>query len=467
MDARKVSELCFFSSELEEMSPAPSTVLYPIRPFGGQTGQREALDCYIQRLSHAHRLRFSVLYSQVLHPRLSLLGHGHHPQRTFHLSASAFNGVGDVPAALEKVISELTGRTDVSFLNFCRLNHLLPALGLMSTELRFCPRCIREDGSLGSMYKRLLWDVRAVTVCPIHEIKLVTHGCGNKNGARKQTDYRNANLFGVCPTCGSVAYGCASNDGVPASEYDIWVSKETETLVEALPSLVHVGRSDLALGIRTVAHELGPTCVSRRLGVSKQLMSHWSSGPKRPTLVSLLNLCAIANKSLVSVIRGRPLPSKFTTVAIAPKRAEPRAMAGSATGEHREEALLDGIKRSRSLKQVAASLKLSDGALRNSHPQLSRVVVQTHQAANRARWEENAKVRRAKCEAALRDVKQDDFPMTLGTVQRLLKRRIFPNSVWAVAWITTLEEMGFKADAMRWQRELLGSTGKQPKRDQL
>ncbi|WP_419878240.1 TniQ family protein [Brevibacillus centrosporus] len=65
--------------------------------------------------------------------------------------------------------------------------------GMILDTYRFCPECLNEK-----LYYRLLWKMTPVTACIQHDVSLV-NGCPS---CKKQINFLNVELLGVCPHCG-------------------------------------------------------------------------------------------------------------------------------------------------------------------------------------------------------------------------------------------------------------------------
>jgi hypothetical protein len=176
MNAYVNSELCESIDEgmMYEFIPArfvqpEPTVLYSLEPIGTGTPFVESLASYLVRLSGAHMLPLSVMLRHVIAPHLPKNNHNLNHDIGKQSIVTNMNGIGEDACTMVGILEKLTGRTNLVQLTMLPFLNLLPKYNLQDQSSSWCPYCFyqqRESGQL--VYSPLLWNLKMVTKCPLH-----------------------------------------------------------------------------------------------------------------------------------------------------------------------------------------------------------------------------------------------------------------------------------------------------------
>lgn len=174
------------------MSTLPSLV-----PCGLGTLHVESLTSYLRRLAWWEQASVSrLLRRYALEPLRRRRG-----QRELIVAptraSESLNGAGSVAAALVDEVERLTGRSDLVRLTFLGRERGVWMREAFRTERAWCPSCLAADESRA--YDRLIWTLRDIALCTVHEVALGTRcaTCGRTHRPLAQW----ASPF-QCPWCG-------------------------------------------------------------------------------------------------------------------------------------------------------------------------------------------------------------------------------------------------------------------------
>lgn len=192
------------------------TILYPLKPIGIGLWDCESVGSFMRRLAFQHCVRYAKLKSY-----LSEIYPGHRASR------NPFNS----PEKEAKALALATGSEG---LYKCALlpfrNNFTLLIGGIDGAGRYCPSCI-EECPFPDAWGRVLWDISIVDACPLHEIDLVSCSCliPMRYGYARAPD-----LFGVCPCCGSISYGCSQHRARRATGNKLIVASQMADLIAAI-----------------------------------------------------------------------------------------------------------------------------------------------------------------------------------------------------------------------------------------
>ena len=154
--------------------------LYSFAPVGIGTPHVESLSGYITRLAEAHVLsigdmvgRESMVRGNAKFCSRLPLHRARRPKRQlFHATAYDINGVSPRARRWVQVFERLTRWPNLDALTLLPLRHILSNMFLLKRRRAWCPKCYEADREAGTVYERLVWTIRGVTVCPIHAAPL-------------------------------------------------------------------------------------------------------------------------------------------------------------------------------------------------------------------------------------------------------------------------------------------------------
>jgi hypothetical protein len=284
-----------------------STLLYPLCPFALGQAECEGLISYLCRLAAAHTVSVDDLVNHCLSEcsETDFRKWQHFSWWNRSKAASVFAPGRTVP--LSDALVKATGVAEVHRLSLAALSSTLDLGGLSADHARHCPRCVRER-PYPKAFRPILWDLRIVTACPTHHIRLVSSECGSSDPRRLVTWYRKQ-VPGVCTTCGSLALACADVTEMPASEEEIWLVDQISALIAAVSAGERFQFEDVRQGVFEMACKIGngqPYRAASICGVNKARLFDWIRGIRPIKLSPLLALCAASGSELMSAMRGTP-----------------------------------------------------------------------------------------------------------------------------------------------------------------
>jgi hypothetical protein len=167
--------------------------LYSLPPVGVGTRETESLTSYMARLAGAHALELGTLMRwevfRLVEPRRSV-------------RRWALNGSGLMARKAVAALEHLTARCDLRYLTFTPWARYLNVTPLLRREKAWCPRCYQEQKRLGSVfYEHLLWAVRFVERCHVHNVPLVSE-CPFEDCRASSSPLATRSRPGHCSLCG-------------------------------------------------------------------------------------------------------------------------------------------------------------------------------------------------------------------------------------------------------------------------
>jgi hypothetical protein len=274
--------------------------LYHLHPLGVGTKHVESLTGYISRLAEAHSVPTSVLVRRELIPRLRQdSGRSAKdcpiPQNYgFIYDSYVLNGISDCPRTWVNTLEALTGQSSLHVLTMLTWAGIVSDLHLLRSDRAWCPQCLDSWRSANlPIYEPLLWAIKVVTVCPVHECSLEQRcpHCGR--GSRALTAKAR-------PGC---CYRCRSWLGAPAlrrpsaraHDAELRVAHSTGDLLALAPSL---SQAPSALyfkdNLRRCIDEFATgnhSEFARLSGVSFDSIERWLAPGRSIRFDSFLSLC--------------------------------------------------------------------------------------------------------------------------------------------------------------------------------
>lgn len=218
------------------------------------------------------------------------------------------NGRGSVARKLVKIIEELTNASFLSKLTLLPVAHCLSDQGLLTDKKRWCPHCIYDCMSAGGAYGLLLWQIKLVTVCPLHEIPLVS-SCDCK-GALTPVGTRAKHLPYVCHKCGAILGHNKRPFKDQADQKEISIARQISDFLASDIFQVNYCASDLngvpnfLKEVARVYMEGNAASLARHLGVGKSTLHGWVHGPLLPSLWTVLGIAETFGCTIRDVLVG-------------------------------------------------------------------------------------------------------------------------------------------------------------------
>ena len=213
--------------------------LYHLRPLGVGTERVESLTGYISRLAEAHSVPTSVLMRRELIPRVCQESAGSAKDRvaqnySFIYDSYVLNGISDCPRTWVGTLGALTSEKSLRVLTMLTWARVVSDIHLLRSSRAWCSQCFDSWRRANvPIYEPLLWAIKVVTVCPVHECRLEERcpHCGR--GSQALTAKARP---GCCFRCRSWLVTAASYRQ-PAARDELKVAHLVGDLLAVAPSL--------------------------------------------------------------------------------------------------------------------------------------------------------------------------------------------------------------------------------------
>lgn len=303
----------------EPLDVTPPTIptrsrLYCLEPIGIGTPYVESLTSYVNRLARAHYIQPRRLMVQEVHPLLGLLKSISVNKSINEEPTSAFlNGMTPLTGGCIQVLSALTGCENLRFLSMLTWTNIASQVGVVRNTRAWCPVCYDEWIQAGKIvYEPLLWNIKAVTRCSLHNQNLLDH-CPQRSCQQRIPLL--TSLSHYCPKCESslampvsrVSMSVPSIDK-PNDDIQRWSVDGISTLLSVAPTLSTVPSKDrITTGITLyISHALSGSedMLADKLGIKKQQLMEWQRGIRLPKFSTLLTMCFYMNISPMHFLTG-------------------------------------------------------------------------------------------------------------------------------------------------------------------
>lgn len=269
------------------------TVLPPLKLRGVGTSLVESVPSYVARMLWTTGVPLNHLTAYVA--RHALPGSG--SARTF-MRSEALNAI-----AISRIdeLEVLSGEKHLRCGSLWALSEIVSyntsAYG--EYKRRWCPRCYEDWDS--NSYEPLVWRLDLLGVCPRHQCRME---CTCPKCGEFQRDTYQQELRRICSACGTSLSAGATWPKLPV--FAQWIDEQIMQLTEycATPRAVPAPLStytDLAIGLRINAKRSGRMDTVMRL-VLRDIDRHARRNSRRPTLRSLLNVCALQGISVQELL---------------------------------------------------------------------------------------------------------------------------------------------------------------------
>lgn len=413
-DGTIMPEVFFETSEAPKCSSP--TLLYNLPTYGLGTADCESLRSYICRLADAHRISVYALLTHVLGEKLLSTG-----SRKWSPDMKILNNYLPIGAYTHNIRSVLADATSAKGLIFCTMAPLETVFArsrMFANVERHCPLCLIEDRQTGKLYGRLIWDIACINACPSHGTPLEESNCGASADYHVKKSFRKA-LSGVCRRCGSIGYQCRGKKPEVASEVDIWKARQVGEVIASFPEASQVfSTTTLNTGLRSLVDRFADgkaAIAARRAGIPKSVLWGWLKQNSTPTLGLLLNLCMVAEVSLLSVIKGEPVACESPCI----EKASGLKRKKKPTTPEREAALKNALETipPQSLSSVARDLDLDESVLRRKFPELSSLVTNRYRQFRADQKKQNHESMRQFGLKVIKELKAKDLPLTARNIR--------------------------------------------------
>lgn len=286
--------------QANQATTPPRSQLNSLLPINAKDGQGESLSSYLARLASSHSVSPNELARYITQQQGQALS------QEFEISHRNISGIDDAAEHWSQWLTEMTGQSDLDLLTLLPLRGLVANRSLTKKGHRYCPCCLEQDKQHGvAPHFRLLWSMRAVNVCPVHQTTLIS-GCRHC-GKPVQLLCGRAGLVGWCSHCG---HFLGSKHDLPAKvdSAELKQSSQIEALLATSQTAIEMGKAELLLAINDLACRLDQGKMSqlaRRIGYAKSTVFGWLDRPIKPEFSALLDICRAVGVDLVRLVTNQ------------------------------------------------------------------------------------------------------------------------------------------------------------------
>ncbi|MDQ0186944.1 TniQ family protein [Cytobacillus kochii] len=383
--------------EIEEVH-LKKTILYNVEPIQLGNFHCESFTSYLTRIASLHQLKFGELVNKIIAPSLNkeyICNSAERGGNRFYDGARVLNGLSSTTYDFVCTLESLTSRSNLSHLTMLKWEKVFPSRELLRGKLAWCPKCIKEfENQYGLVFMPLLWFLKPVTCCLIHNIKLSTL-CGSCNKALPILHRNMRN--GYCPYC---------NESLALVKI-LELSKETIYkelfIAENLGEIITLNNTTgIMLERDVIKNRLNQIIIEfnenksklgTQFGIPKVTFYNWTRGDSIPTLGNLLNMCYHLNFKLKDFLLNTELLPE-SKCFFGAKKHKPKVTRRRLDYKKIESDMLMLLKVNTpiSMEEVAAKIGVNKRLLYKNLPILSKKISRRYQQYTKIRSEERKKV---------------------------------------------------------------------------
>ncbi|WP_100012866.1 TniQ family protein [Lentibacillus sediminis] len=286
------------------------SLLYNLEPIEINTAHKESLSSYMSRLAVAHNVSQGLLFSKVITPQMNkeyLTNIAAKGGNGFYDSSSGINGIGTMANDFVNVMSTLTTRTDLRDITLIKCSKIIPTRGLMREKKAWCPVCFHVALNEGkTIYEQLLWNIKVVKICPIHQI-LLEQQC--TYCLKKMQILSRNSRPGYCDNCGGwlgkeLVKKLESN----ALEEEINITKQVMNLITHNSSNI-IHRKHISESLQYYVQNEFEGNINKAaevFGVARTTFRYWYKGINIPELKTLILICNKLDITVIGFFHKKP-----------------------------------------------------------------------------------------------------------------------------------------------------------------
>ncbi|MDJ0531391.1 MAG: TniQ family protein [Xenococcaceae cyanobacterium MO_207.B15] len=274
------------SCDLEKPLIPSRSRLYHLEPIGIGTPYVESLTSYITRLSEAHSVTSSSLFSQII---------GYESKQTFIKNCSSrnigtlfkrsrfVNGHGKIVQDIYQSLKKLTLQQNLDYLTVFRYSKVLSTRKLFKQNKSWCPACYEQWRlSNHTIYEPLLWTLEDVEICP-HHYQPLQNSCPYCN--QSSTWLSTKSRVGYCCKCDRWVGGFSQvNRNYEETELAmfIWIAQTLGKLISFISRESHlIDKANIPKALNLIIHNTykgNIAAFSRAFGLPKNTVWMWCKG---------------------------------------------------------------------------------------------------------------------------------------------------------------------------------------------
>lgn len=370
----------------------PRSRLYSPDPEGIGTSYVESLTSWIARLAFEHSVSVRTLMMNELLPadKQQKYSAQNRLSAFWRSSGQTINGGSKLASYLSEILEKITKQKNVHALTFLPWATNFSPVGVLKVYRSWCPLCF--DGlqkSSKTIYEPLIWQVKTVTFCPLHQEMLVERCPYTDCGARSYTLTSNMRV-GHCPKCSrwlgirtDVVKKTLSDE---EWEWHNWVGNTIGELLarNALDKKIYRAENmkTLATKFLSALNWKRHMAAYRNLQATLPTIKQWRTEEQSPQLELILRLCYTCNISICDLLLSQPELFMVNELSL---RMLPSSLGKYMT--HRTpvpldlnkirqtlESILAGDEPPLSMHEVANRLGHNDKVIRKHFPELCKAI---------------------------------------------------------------------------------------------
>lgn len=422
---------------------SPRSKLYRLAPIGVGSPHVESLSSYFRRLASAHCVSPAHLFEQSMAP---LMGKRYLTEGSFRkwhsfLGASyrhfAINGVGSTASDWIRCLEELTLRENLRGLTMIGWSNIVSSQQLFHDRPGWCSSCFndwRESGQ--ELRELLLWTLRPVQICDLHQRRLSFRCCHCRVAPRPLCI---SSKPGYCSHCGEWLGALGSNEDLEGlnSNWQRWVTRNVGQMLSIAPAVSDKPvRTKIAMSMTHLIAELcngNSAAFAHQIGRLKNTVWGWLNLGHRIRISDLLAVCYWAQVSPSDLLlsdRG----SHHTQAALfsdsrpsPPREAEKQTRVIRRLDKEQIEAQLEALLASGSVptswREIAAIINVDRVHLRRLFPELSRLLVAECKKARAISKADRDLVRRMDIHSAIAEAQRRGLSVSRRIIVSILKEQ--------------------------------------------
>lgn len=311
---------------LSQQITPPRSVLYHLDLIGVNTPYVESLTGHITRLAEAHSVYPGILMEREIAPLVNRQYAGAN-LHTIYNHTCALNGTGVMAFDLVQVLDKLTGHNKLHLLTMLLWSEVFPSRALMRSAKAWCPKCYEEQRiNRCEIYEPLLWGLKVVQVCPIHQ-QLLCSICPHCKQSNFPLSWRSRT--GHCAKCGewlgnlSPTSSECQNLAETELEWMVWAANAVGEVIASAPMLaVKIPKARVANGLSNCVKQFSEGNIAefaRLIQTPKNTVWLWCNGKNLPQLDTLVKLCFCLKISVLDLLTQDVIEITDNSVRLLPK----------------------------------------------------------------------------------------------------------------------------------------------------
>lgn len=280
----------------------PDRTAFHLRPVNCAGSARQKLTDYVVQIASNSLLPVDVIVKELVRwPAGNVSSNA--TRRPFasgqHLALA--NAHGETARYWVERLNDLTGRTDLGALTLLPFASVLrDPFGLVGRARRWCPVCLQDDLlAHGDIYERLIWSIRLVEWCPVHDVPL-TNVCPECQ-YRHSSEACRRSISGCCGHCHQwlgmemLQYRRFLDCSSRKCARERWIASEFASLLDVPDTSLHkISQESLALMIESGIDRVAGGNAKRFASIcekSASSVSEWRGGLVTPSIQTVFDMC--------------------------------------------------------------------------------------------------------------------------------------------------------------------------------